>query len=183
MGKFLDDITLSKEIASIFKCAQEYIWIVSPYIHINSKYFSLLKEVLKNDSIELVILFGKNENNPSRSIKQADIKELKKLPNVTIRYNQMLHAKYYANESHSIISSMNLYSHSENNHECGVLLSQIDSQKMDDDAFKYFTRIVEQSKIIFQNKPIYKSKMLGFKKTYLRSDIIIDEKTKEISEV
>ena len=85
-----------------------------------------------------------------------DIKELKKLPNVTIRYNQMLHAKYYANESHSIISSMNLYSHSENNHECGVLLSQIDSQKMDDDAFKYFTRIVEQSKIIFQNKTIYK---------------------------
>ena len=52
------------------------------------------QEVLKNDSIELVILFGKNENNPSRSIKQADIKELKKLPNVTIRYNQMLHAKY-----------------------------------------------------------------------------------------
>ena len=120
MSKFLDDINLSKEIASIFKNAEDYIWIISPYIHINSKYFSLLKEVLKDESIELVILFGKNENNPAKSIKQADMSELKKLPNITIKYNQMLHAKYYANESHSIISSMNLYSHSENNPECGI---------------------------------------------------------------
>ena len=62
MSKFLDDINLSKEIASIFKNAEDFIWIISPYIHINSKYFSLLKEVLKDESIELVILFGKNES-------------------------------------------------------------------------------------------------------------------------
>ena len=49
-------------------------------------------------------------------------KFFKEFPNIQIRYEKKLHAKYYSNESAAILTSMNLYSYSQdNNIEAGVL--------------------------------------------------------------
>jgi hypothetical protein len=59
--------------------------------------------------LELKVLFGKNDGDITKSINPEDLKFFTTFPNVEILYQPRLHAKYYANEFASIITSMNLY--------------------------------------------------------------------------
>ncbi len=88
-------------------------------------------------------------------MKQDDFNFFKEFPNIQIRYERRLHAKYYSNESSAILTSMNLYTYSQdNNIEAGVLtngslLDNLASQFMnnedslDKQAGSYFSRVIE----------------------------------------
>lgn len=110
---------------------------------------------------------------------EIDFNFFKQFPNIEIRFEKRLHAKYYANEIAAILTSMNLYSFSQdNNIEAGVFTekkSLIGGDIIDADAWNYFERVIEQSELLYKRSPEFESSMLGLSKKYKGSVIEVDE--------
>lgn len=88
-----------------------------------------------------------------------------------------LHAKYFANERNAILTSMNLYSYSQdNNIEFGVL-TEGTKESLDKEAWEYFDRVIKQSELLFQRSPQYESKMFGLSEKYKESIVEVDKLT------
>jgi hypothetical protein len=192
MAKFLTGNELNSELEKLFERADDQIILISPYIKLHDRYTSTLKTKLNNHKLEIIIVFGKNEEDMSRSMKQEDFNFFKEFPNIQIRFEKRLHAKYYANESAAILTSMNLYSYSQdNNIEAGVmtkatLLSNLASNLMnnvigedsfDNQAWTYFRRVIDQSDLLFHKVPQYENGMLGLTKKYIESKLEVDKLT------
>jgi PLD-like domain len=183
MATFLTGNDLNAQLENLFEYANDYIILISPYIKLHDRYASVLKAKKDNPNFEIIVVFGKNEDDFSKSMKQEDFNFFKDFPNIEIRYEKRLHAKYYANESSAILTSMNLYNFSQdNNIEAGVLtnrkgmLESITSQDtLEDDSFGYFQRVIEQSDLLFLKKPKFESSMLGLSKRYTDSVIEADK--------
>lgn len=119
--EFLFDNKLIEAVESLIKQARKSLLLVSPYIDLDPRIREALEEKKERPDFKLEILFGKNEKDFLKSIKQKSLDFLKTFPNVQIRYNSRLHAKYYQNESHYIMTSMNLFDYSlQHNIEAGV---------------------------------------------------------------
>lgn len=119
--KFLFDNQLIAELESLIKEAKNKLLLVSPFIDIDSRIKDALNEKKLKPDFELKVLFGKNENNLYKSIKKDSLNFLKQFPNVEIRYEERLHAKFYLNDFDYIMTSMNLYDYSlANNIEVGI---------------------------------------------------------------
>jgi len=190
MAKFLTGNELNSELEKILERADEKIVLISPYIKLHERYASTLKTKLDNPNLQIIVVFGKNEEDLSKSMKQEDFMFFKKFPNIEIRYEKRLHAKYYANEQAAILTSMNLYSFSQdNNIEAGVmtkatLLGNLAGNFMhnvtgedtfDRTAYEYFDRVIEQSELLFKNTPQFERSMLGLSKKYTSSKIDEDK--------
>jgi hypothetical protein len=192
MARFLKGNELNSELEKIFENATEKLILISPYIKLHERYASVLKVKKDDPSLEITVVFGKNEDDFSRSMHLDDFAFFKEFPNIQIRYEKRLHAKYYANESSAILSSMNLYSYSQdNNIEAGVMttatiLGNLASNfvgnvtgedTFDRQALSYFMRVVDQSELLFKKTPTYENTLLGFSKKYKESIIEIDSLT------
>lgn len=187
MAKFITSNELNSEIEKIFTNTQAHLTLISPYFKLHERYISALKTKLNNPEIEIIIVFGKNEDDYSKSLKAEDFNFFKDFPNIEIRYEKRLHAKYYANESTAILTSMNLYSFSQdNNIEAGVLtntsfLGNIASklinseENFDMQTWNYFQRVIDQSDLLFKKVPVYDKGIIGIMKKYKESVIEIDE--------
>lgn len=192
MAKFLTGNALNLELEKIFENARRRLVLISPYIKLHPRFISALKTKLNDHDLEIVIVFGKNEDK-SRSMTEQDFEFLKSFPNIQIYFEQHLHAKYYANESDAILTSMNLYDYSLNNNiEAGVLtrtsllqglannfVSNVTGdQHFDIDAEKYFDKVIEQAELLFDKEPQYESVLLGLSKKYVKS-IVQEDKLSE----
>ena len=183
MATFLTGNDLNAQLENLFEYAGEYIILISPYIKLHDRYASALKVKKDNPNLKIIVVFGKNEDDFSKSMKQEDFNFFKDFPNIEIRYEKRLHAKYYANESSAILTSMNLYNFSQdNNIEAGVLtnrkgiLGSLTSQDtLENDAAGYFERVVEQSDLLFLKEPKFESTMLGLSRRYTNSVIETDK--------
>jgi hypothetical protein len=183
MATFLTGNELNAQLENLFEVADEYIILISPYIKLHDRYASVLKSKKENYNLQIIVVFGKNEDDFSKSMKLEDFNFFKEFPNIEIRYEKRLHAKYYANESSAILTSMNLYNFSQdNNIEAGIhanrkgRLSSLTSQDtLEDDAAIYFARVIEQSGLLFQKVPKFESTNLGFTKRYTGSEIGTDK--------
>ncbi|MCD8450373.1 phospholipase D family protein [Tenacibaculum dicentrarchi] len=182
MAKFLKGNELNSQLEKIFEDAESQIVLISPYIKLHDRYKSSLLTKIANPNIEIVILFGKNEDDLSKSMKQDDFDFFKQFPNIEIRYEKRLHAKYYANETKAILTSMNLYGFSQNNNiEAGVLMessikgSFTGENELDNSSWDYFRVVLEQSELLFEQKPVFEKKnLLSFRK-YVKSEIEVDK--------
>lgn len=175
MAKFITGNKLNSELEEIFEKAERDLILISPYIKLHERYISTLKSKMDNDNLKITLVFGKNEEDMSKSMKQGDFDFFKEFPNIEIRYEKRLHAKYFANETNSILTSMNLYSYSQdNNIEFGVLTKN-SRESLDYEAYDYFQRVIEQSELLFQRFPEYESTMLGLSKKYMGSNIMVDK--------
>ena len=134
----------------------------------------------------------KNESNKSKSLSSEDFEFFKQFANVRIYYEPRLHAKYYANQTAAVLSSMNLYEYSQNNNiEFGIvtqremgldrLKEKVMGVELDNDAWQYFKTVVKGSELLYFNEPVYESNMLGLSKKYVRSEVRIDLLTDELS--
>lgn len=122
MAEFLSKENLLDELLNLFKDAEKFLVLVSPYIKLNDEMKRALQRKIHDEKFVIRIVFGKNEENKSRSLSESDMEFFKKFNNVEIYYNQDLHAKYYANEYASIVTSLNLHQYSvKNNIEIGIL--------------------------------------------------------------
>lgn len=176
MASFLTGSELNASIERIFDTANGQIIIISPYIKLHDRIKSVLKAKAENNRIEIIIVFGKNEDDISKSITKEDFEFLREFPNISIFYEKRLHAKYYANESSAILTSMNLYSFSQNNNiEFGVLTKRsslgnlIKDDNLDKQAWEYFDRVIDQAELFFKRTPQYKNINFGFSTRYEES--------------
>lgn len=137
MTKFLTSSNLDNEIESIIRNAKKKLILMSPYINLNSTIKELLLQKAMEPELEVIVAFREEDNGGNiKKQKQFEsfenesvfknLKELgiwKELPNVRLLGLKDLHAKYYANESKGIVTSLNLYRYSiMHNIEYGCLL-------------------------------------------------------------
>lgn len=162
MAKFLKGNELNAELEKILESAKKQIFLISPYIKLHPRYKSSLRVFMNVPDIEIIVLFGKNEDDITKSIQKEDLEFLIQFPNIKIRYEKRLHAKYYANEHKGLLTSMNLYDFSQNNNiEAGILLensirgSITGANELDDSTSKYFNVVMEQSKLLYHKEPKY----------------------------
>jgi hypothetical protein len=189
MPQFITGSKLNSEIELLFENAFEQILIISPYIKLHERYKSVLLEKVDDPKLKISVIFGKNEADISRSMKAQDFEFFKQFPNVEIRYEKRLHAKYYANDFTAILSSMNLYSFSQdNNIEAGVkiessvigsIANSIVSSNgtFDEQTSDYFEIVAKQAELLFQRKPIFDKNIIGIANKYKSSVIEVDKLT------
>jgi len=159
MAKFLRDTEINTEIIKIIEDAKERIILISPYIQLHDRLISALRTQKNNNKLKITVVFGKNKDDITKSMSQADFDFFADFPNIEIRYEKRLHAKYYANESTAVLTSMNLYAYSQNhNIEAGVVSENIASDSsLYLEARKYFDRVIDQSELIFPKTPQYRN--------------------------
>ena len=101
------------------------------------------------------------------------------MPNIKIVHDERLHAKFYANESRSLLTSMNLYDFSQdNNIEVGVESVNSNILKrsgLDAESWNYFNNVIDSAQVVFDRKPKYKKGIMGLTEWYVGSETIIDE--------
>lgn len=120
--QFLFDNQLIAAVESLIKNSKHRLLLISPFIDLDRRIQDALKEKLFKYDFELLVLFGKNEDNYYKSIKKDSFEFLKQFPNVEIRYNDRLHAKFYQNDFDFIMTSLNLYDYSlAKNIEAGII--------------------------------------------------------------
>jgi hypothetical protein len=167
MSKFIPHTRLRKEVLDLFLEAQNEITIVTPYIKLSIELKKILEEKKLIKDFKIQVLFGKNENDPSKSLSFEDLNFLKGFCNLDVFYQENLHAKYYANEDKSIITSLNLHEFSlKNNIEVGVLLERkflsiMGDNAMDSEVFDYFDLIFSKSEPVFRQNKEKRKNMLG----------------------
>jgi hypothetical protein len=110
--EFLFDNQLIASVESLIKDSKNQLLLISPFIDLDRRIQDALKDKLSKHDFELLVLFGKNEDNYYKSIKKDSLDFLKQFPNIEIRYNDRLHAKFYQNDFDYIMTSLNLYDYS-----------------------------------------------------------------------
>lgn len=175
MAKFIAGKELVEAVDDIIFNAKSRLLIISPYIRLDSHFKKLFEKHRSNSDIEIVIGFGKNEENVSRSLNYEDFEFFKHFPNIGIVYIPNLHAKYYSNEKIGLVTSINLLDSSfKNNIEFGVLGESSllgSSDKFDLAAFDYSSKILKDGYAVFARRPNYKKKLLGLAKDYVGSTV------------
>lgn len=178
MSKFVTGKDLENAIYDTIWNAKEKLVLVSPYIKLGKYFRELLNNHINNPKIHIIIVFGKNEYDRSKSLDKEDFHFFQQFMKVSIVYVPSLHAKYYANESKGILTSINLYDFSfKNNIEFGVcfeasLLNTITS-KTDIDAWDEAMRLAENYEAVFIKRPVFEKKLV-FSKSYIKSDVLHD---------
>ncbi|KYG72701.1 phospholipase D family protein [Roseivirga echinicomitans] len=180
MAEFVKGNQLNAELEKIFDRAEEQLVIISPFIKLHSRFVDVLKSKKSNHKLKITVVFGKNEDNISKSLSKDEFDFLKDFPNIEIKYEPRLHAKYYANESAALLSSMNLYDFSQNNNIefgiltkatlVGALTGNLLGDSIDKEAFNYFDQVINNSKTLFQKTPCYEKTNLGLSKRYTHSN-------------
>lgn len=190
MAKFLEGNDLNAGLENLFENAKKSLILISPYIKLHQRYISVLKNQINEHDLKITIVFGKNEDDLSKSMQEDDFNFFKSFPNIEIRYEKNLHAKYYANDESAIITSMNLYSFSQdNNIEAGILLKSslvgfgTGDNSLDEEAWDYFKRVIQHSELLFKKEPTYESGFLGITKKYKSSTIHTDKLTDFFEEI
>jgi hypothetical protein len=189
MAKFIYGTEINLALEGLISGADEYIWFVSPYIKLHERIKLELKKRKDDYKLQIIIVFGKNEYNPEKSISPEDIHFLSEFPDILICYEKNLHAKYYASDKFSMLTSMNLHEYSHNNNvEAAVVMyprsnaakladAVVSSENPGRDAFEYFDDIIENSELLFKKVPQYESGFLGLTKKYTHSEIEINKLT------
>lgn len=122
-AQFLFDNQLIAAVENLIKNSKNELLLISPFIDLDKRIQDALAEKINKTDFRLRVLFGKNENNIYKSIKKDSLDFLKKFPDIEIRFNESLHAKFFLNDNHFILTSLNLYDFSlQKNIESGILV-------------------------------------------------------------
>lgn len=181
MAKFITGENLENAVYEIIWEAESNLLIVSPFIKLDDYFKRLFDKHINNPKLHILIVFGKNEKEVSRSLSKNDFDYFKKFLNISIVYIPNLHAKYYGNEKKGVITSINLYDYSfKNNVEFGVyseinILSKF-TTNADNEAWQTCYELAEKSEAIFIKRPVFEKKILSslLGKNYIKSDTLHD---------
>ena len=186
MPLFLEGTSLNLAVEEIFNEAQTELLIISPFIKLHHRLRDQLKDKLQDHKLKIILLVGKNEKELTKSLPKDEIEFFKEFPNIEIRYEERLHAKYYSNENRAILTSLNLLDYSvDHNIEAGILMEtslfEFVSRKdtIDNQAYDYFRGVIERSKLLFKKEPQYGKGRLGLGKKYEES-IITENKIEDL---
>ena len=137
-----------------------------------------LQTHLLNNDLKIEVLFGKNDEQVDKSLSYEAVEFLQQFRNIEIRHEPRLHAKFYANESTSILTSMNLYDYSMNNNiESGVLLKTktlLGNNDADAAAFNYFQTVFNNANVLYHKHVSVASSFGGLRKKYSDPKVLCD---------
>ncbi|MCL2550050.1 MAG: phospholipase D-like domain-containing protein [Methanimicrococcus sp.] len=126
MVDVLDTTNCSAALTNLIKNAKEEIILISPYLQLSPNLLNSLQDANLNRDVSILLIYRPNKG--EKFNEQKD--KLAKI-NVTLIPLENLHAKCYLNESMAVITSMNLYQHSqENNTELGIVVQKDDDPKV-----------------------------------------------------
>lgn len=173
MIKFLDGDAINAKIIETIKQADEYLLLISPYIKLTERIKSEISYLVSyKPDVEIEVVFGKNSDNPIKSLNATDLDFLKTLPNIRISYVQELHAKIYCSEDRLMLTSMNLHQFSQaNNYEAafviegGKFMSGLlnnSSNQAWAEALDFVNKIISKSILVYSRGYVYKTTFLGF---------------------
>ncbi len=133
----------------------------------------------RDPNFHLLIVFGKNKDAIHKSLPRDQFDFFKEFADVTIKYEERLHAKYYANELSGLLSSMNMYDYSLNNNiEFGVLVKRSmlggTSSRLEEQAKAYFDSVFDNAETLYDREPEETRNFIGLRK-YSGSVVKIDE--------
>ena len=125
MAEFLSTNGISTELEEIIKeTGSGRLLIISPYLKFNSRIKHHLEDQVQTWKTAIHIVYGKTELRPEETEWLVDM-------GISTSYLENLHAKCYMNNSHALITSMNLYEFSQvNNAEMGILVSSEDDPEL-----------------------------------------------------
>jgi len=141
MAKYLRTSGISAGVEELICEARERLYIISPYLKLSDNIKELLNDK-EREKVEVRIIFGKQELNPT------EMSYLVNLKYIRLYFSKNLHAKCYLNEKKMIISSMNLYEFSQqNNREMGILIDRENEndKPVYDDAWKDIESILNNA--------------------------------------
>jgi len=141
---------LNIEIENMFMQEDKFLLILSPYLDISDK----IIKILAASKAEIMIIY--REINKKSKMKKID--EFKKLlPKVKFNAIQNFHAKAYISSGTFIITSLNLYEHSQiNNLELGVVFKGNSYNKM-------IGKLIAELKILFKTNKLDEWKLSKLK--------------------
>ncbi len=124
MANFLSTDGISHHLSEIIKNPSGgRLLLISPYLKFSRRIREQLEyqDMLKRD---IRVVYGKSELSPEESEWLSSTK-------IRTSFREPLHAKCYMNDSHALITSMNLYEFSQrNNDEMGILVSIEDDSEL-----------------------------------------------------
>lgn len=181
MPDFLTGKALTDCIYNIIWEAEEQLIIVSPFIKLDNYFKTLFEKHKHNHKLEILIMFGKNEASPNKSLNQTDFDFFKQFKNITVVYCPPLHGKYYCNERQGALCSTNMYdTNFEHNIEFGVSY-KLDiwdefRKSVDTQAYEYIQDLKKQHPVVFVQRPVYESSLLSSitGKRYIESKTMYD---------
>lgn len=118
MATFLKTAAINQELENLVAKAEKRLDLVSPYLQIGQRIQDLLLE-RSNRGVEIHVVYRENKLTPDEE------RTLRALRTIHLHPCANLHAKCYANDDCAILTSMNLYQHSQtHNEEMGILVSR-----------------------------------------------------------
>lgn len=166
MTRFLTSSNLDNEIETIINEAKTRLYLMSPYVSLSDRMKNLLIEKATQPELEIIVVFrGElykgNALAEKRAKKESIYRNMPKidfwarLPNVKIVSLNDLHAKFYANESKGVITSLNLYEYSfKHNVEYGCLLEKGNDDNGYEDATRYTEKLLEEwGRVVYARVP------------------------------
>lgn len=140
MAEFLNNTGISSALTDLINNTKKELYLISPYIQLTS----INKKYIQNsegDNFKINII-----HRADAPLKNEDRVFLQNLKNVTIFSCADLHAKCYFNENFGVISTMNMYEHSQtSNWEMGVRFSKTEDEELFENTHQEILRIVKGS--------------------------------------
>jgi phosphatidylserine/phosphatidylglycerophosphate/cardiolipin synthase-like enzyme len=155
MVEFLDTNAASSELSKMISRSKEKLYLVSPYLQMSDKIKILIQQAEKESpDIDIKVLYRSGKNG---EINDRDMDFLlKQLNNASIYSLDNLHAKCYLNEDSAIVTSMNLYQHSqENNWEMGIKIDKSNDPVL-------YADIAQHLSLLFGASKKYEKKLINF---------------------
>ena len=142
MAEFLNTSAITHHLNEIIRGARgERLLLISPYLKFSRQIKELLEEQARNWKTPIYVVYGKTElrSEETQWLAENDVRTF---------FREPLHAKCYMNDSHALITSMNLYEFSQqNNDEMGILVSA----EEDEDLYKAIKEEAEHILILSKN--------------------------------
>lgn len=174
MAELLNKKKLLEWIPKIIETAEKELIIISPYIQVSEKIFSLLKDAEKR-GVEITLIYKEGE------LSDKEKNKFNEIENLNLLYHSNLHSKCLYNEKYLMITSMNLYEYSQrHNREMGILFRRTDeSTNWDDyrnsrDDDSVFQDAIEEIQSIINSaefeKESFETKTVGFEMSIIKSN-------------
>ena len=142
MAKFLNTTGVSYHLEELIKNTQDRLILISPYLQFHKR----IKDHLHNLNIQkkdIRIVYRENK------LQVEESNWLEDQIGVRTSILNSLHAKCYINESEAIVTSMNLYSFSQqNNDEMGILVKKSENPELYNEIYNEAKRILTVSEEI-----------------------------------
>jgi len=165
MTKFLNTTGVSYHLEELIKNTEDRLILISPYLQFHPR----IKDHIHNLNIQkkdIRIVYRENK------LQVEESNWLEEQIGVRTSLLNSLHAKCYLNEKEAIVTSMNLYSFSQqNNDEMGILVKKAENPELYDEILREAMRILTVSEEI----------RVSVKKVMKKPDIRIKQESKSYS--